>query len=159
MSAVQELVVRRATSGDLEGIERLERASFSDPWDRDAIHAALTLPHMKAWVAERGDGAERHLVGYVIGLMLGGEAEVADIAVAPEQRGSGAGGVLLDHLLAESVRDGVSVVFLEVREGNAAARGLYASRSFREVGRRKGYYHHPLEDALVLRRDLAPSWK
>ena len=44
-------------------------------------------------------------------------------------------------------------MFLEVRESNVAARALYASRGFSAVGRRRGYYRHPVEDALVLRRD------
>jgi ribosomal-protein-alanine N-acetyltransferase len=44
-------------------------------------------------------------------------------------------------------------MFLEVRESNSAARALYASRGFLAVGRRRGYYRSPVEDALVLRRD------
>jgi [ribosomal protein S18]-alanine N-acetyltransferase len=40
-----------------------------------------------------------------------------------------------------------------VRESNVAGRRLYASRGFEEVGRRKGYYRRPAEDAVVLRLD------
>jgi len=48
----------------------------------------------------------------------------------------------------------VAAVYLEVRDSNARARGLYRSRGFEEVGRRRGYYQHPVEDAIVLRRTL-----
>jgi ribosomal-protein-alanine N-acetyltransferase len=45
-------------------------------------------------------------------------------------------------------------VFLEVRESNGGARALYASRGFEVAGRRAKYYRKPVEDALVLRREL-----
>ena len=38
---------------------------------------------------------------------------------------------------------------------NAAARALYDSAGFVAAGLRRGYYRHPEEDALVLRRELA----
>ena len=37
------------------------------------------------------------------------------------------------------------------------ARALYDSLGFDTVGRRRGYYQHPAEDALLLRRGLAPT--
>jgi ribosomal-protein-alanine N-acetyltransferase len=157
MTLLTSLTIRRATEADLPSIYRMEQASFADPWDEDAITAALTLPHMQTWVAERGDHVSRELVGFVIGLMLGAEAEVADLAVSPAMRGQGVGGFLLDFLLAGAAREGVASVFLEVRESNVAARALYVSRAFREVGRRRGYYRQPVEDALLLRRDLVPT--
>jgi ribosomal-protein-alanine N-acetyltransferase len=49
---------------------------------------------------------------------------------------------------------GVRSLYLEVRESNVSARALYDSRSFAQVGRRKGYYRSPIEDALLMRRDL-----
>ena len=157
MTVVDAVTVRRGQVSDLVGIHRLEQACFSDPWEEESVAAALTLPHMQTWVAERDDGGERRLVGYVIGLMLGAEAEVADLAVDPAVQGQGVGGLLLDRLLGEARGQGVRAMFLEVRESNAAARGLYASRSFEVVGRRSGYYRHPAEDALLLRRDLVPA--
>jgi ribosomal-protein-alanine N-acetyltransferase len=60
-------------------------------------------------------------------------------------------------VLAEAMESGVRALYLEVRDSNSAARALYASRGFDMVGRRRGYYQRPQEDALVLRRDLAPA--
>jgi ribosomal-protein-alanine N-acetyltransferase len=50
--------------------------------------------------------------------------------------------------------DGVQSVFLEVRESNSAARAFYAGLSFTQIGRRRGYYRNPEEDALVLSQTL-----
>jgi len=68
-------------------------------------------------------------------------------------------GQMLDAVLIELAGRGVRAAFLEVRESNTAARGLYASRGFREIGRRKNYYRRPVEDALVMRRvlEVAPD--
>ena len=43
---------------------------------------------------------------------------------------------------------------LEVRASNAAALSLYESEGFEIVGRRRNYYHHPAEDALVMSKLL-----
>ena len=52
------------------------------------------------------------------------------------------------------VAAGVRSLYLEVRESNVAARALYDSEGFAAVGRRRGYYRNPLEDALLLRREI-----
>ncbi len=157
MSAVAAVTVRRAVAEDLEAIKVLEEACFPDPWDESSIMAALSLRHMRTWVAETGDVGDRQVVGYVIALLLGSEAEVADLAVSPGSRRAGVGGVLLDRLLSEARGSGALTIYLEVRESNLAAKALYLSRGFMEVGRRRSYYRHPVEDALVLRRDFEPT--
>ena len=42
-----------------------------------------------------------------------------------------------------------SALLLEVRESNAAARALYTKHGLREVGRRRGYYRDPAEEAVL----------
>lgn len=151
------LAIRPAAEGDIHAVSRIERDSFADPWSVESFRSSLDRERMRFLVAETrdpGTGGDAQLVGYVIALLLSGEAEIADIAVAPAARRQGIGGVLLDAMLDEAVLEGVRTMYLEVRESNASARALYATRRFREVGRRKGYYHHPAEDALLLRRDL-----
>ena len=95
---------------------------------------------------------ENRVAGYVIAFALGPDAELLNIAVEPQSRGKGFAGQMLDALLIDLGRRGVKAAFLEVRESNQAARGLYGSRGFREIGRRKNYYRKPVEDALVMRR-------
>jgi ribosomal-protein-alanine N-acetyltransferase len=57
--------------------------------------------------------------------------------------------------LAEAGHAGASRVFLEVRQSNTDARAFYATLGFLEVGRRRGYYRDPAEDALVLSRSVS----
>ena len=153
----EALAVRPATRTDLEQIARIEQASFADPWTFDALETALGMAHIRFLVAEEGRGAGSRLVGYVVALVMGDEGEIADIAVDPVTRRAGVGGVLLSRVEAEMARCGVRALYLEVRESNAAALGLYRGRGFEAVGRRRGYYRHPVEDALVLKREIDPG--
>ena len=162
--SIASLEVRSAVEMDVAAIVRIERDSFADPWSRESFLSSLELERMQFLVAEeRREGTgekeagEPAVLGYVIALVLSDEAEVADLAVAPDARRRGIGGLLLDRVVEEVARRGVRSVYLEVRESNASARALYESRSFRQVGIRRGYYRHPPEDALLLRRDLGPT--
>jgi [ribosomal protein S18]-alanine N-acetyltransferase len=178
---LRALTVRPARRSDLDAVLAIEEASFSTPWGRGTFEALLGRPTVLFRVLvglEEGDGSAEAgvegrvaqnpegardpegastpaaVVGHGILWWVGPEAEVANVAVHPALRGSGAGGILLDTLLAEAGIQGVERVFLEVRESNAPARALYARRGFAEVGRRKRYYRKPTEDALILALDL-----
>jgi ribosomal-protein-alanine N-acetyltransferase len=155
--------IREATGEDLAKVAAIERQCFADPWSADAFASSLALAPIRFFLAEEvGPGGGEALSGapvlrgYVVALVFGEEGEVANLAVAPAARRQGLGGILLDHFIAESERSGVRILYLEVRESNVAARRLYESRGFGAVGRRRGYYRAPDEDALVLRRDSAP---
>ena len=151
------LMVRRAGPEDLVRIAEIEQASFADPWTYDALATAMGLAHIRFLVAEEGRGSGPRLVGYVVALVMGDEGEIADIAVDPSARRAGVGGVLLTRVEEEMARCGVRALYLEVRESNLAALGLYRAHEFDAVGRRRGYYRHPVEDALVLRRAIDPT--
>jgi ribosomal-protein-alanine N-acetyltransferase len=155
------LYIRPAVEADVAAMVAIERASFSDPWTAAAIASTLRYDHMRVLVAEDrgelgGDGAGRPL-GYVVAMIAGPEAEIADLAVSPDARRRGIGRALIDRLLADLEAEDVVAVFLEVRESNHAARALYESRAFRGIGRRRGYYRLPVEDALLLKRELGPT--
>jgi len=64
---------------------------------------------------------------------------------------------LLERAIAELREAAVRTIYLEVRESNLAARTLYEANGFESVGRRRGYYRSPVEDALVLRREIGPT--
>ena len=170
-SAPPSLRYRPASAADLPALVEIERMSFSDPWSEDAFSSALALDRMLVRVAEQGgeweaegpsravadrDGGER-IAGYVVALVSGAEADIADLAVAPWARRRGIGRSLLDRMLEELASRSVRSVFLEVRESNRAARALYAARGFEAVGRRRGYYRRPAEDALLLMRRIGPT--
>jgi [ribosomal protein S18]-alanine N-acetyltransferase len=130
----------------------IERRCFTDPWSMNAFRDLEDNPRVLFAGAREGAGSP--LSGYVVAWFAADEGEIANLAVAPEARGSGIGAALLDEALAEAGRRGASAVYLEVRDSNDTARRLYGSRGFEEVGRRRGYYRRPVEDAVILRRTI-----
>lgn len=142
--------VRPATAADLAAIVAIESVSFSDPWSLKSFSDSLAHDFVRLCVVEDAAG----VAGYSVVWVSGEECELANLAVDPARRRSGLGALLLDALLARAREEVLFVIFLEVRASNAAARALYASRGFHEVGRRPMYYKNPAEDALILRRDL-----
>lgn len=143
-----EAAVRAAEMSDVPAIAAIELSAFSDPWPATAFADMLQLPHARIRVAISPDGVLR---GYCVLLSAADEGEIANIAVSQAARRQGIAGVLLDDALVAATHSGLVSVYLEVRVSNDAARALYASRQFIPVGRRRAYYRHPLEDALVLR--------
>src|SRR5690606_33664105 len=92
------------------------------------------------------------VLGYSVVMVVMDEGELANIAVAERARRLGVGRQLLASLLHDARAAGVRSMFLEVREWNVGARALYESFGFEPMGRRRGYYRNPDEDALLLVR-------
>ncbi len=130
-------------------------ASFAYAWDEADFEQLLTGSEIVADGAV--EPAAERLLGFALSRFALDEAEILTIAVAPDWRGYGVGRTLLAIHLAGLSAHGVVRVFLEVEPENAAARGLYAARGFRQVGERKAYYRKtgaPPASALVMRLDL-----
>jgi ribosomal-protein-alanine acetyltransferase/tRNA threonylcarbamoyl adenosine modification protein YeaZ len=142
------ITCRPATLEDLPAILAIERGSFSDPWSATAFAETLAAPTDQGLVASVA-GA---VVGYGIVRRLGPEAELLNLAVHPASRRQGIGDALLAALLHALDAAGGVRVFLEVRASNRAAETLYRQHGFQPVGRRRAYYTHPTEDALLMCR-------
>jgi ribosomal-protein-alanine N-acetyltransferase len=149
-----DAALAEADLGDAAALARLHAAAFLHGWSDDEFERMLVDRHVLAHRATLG----RELIGFILSRIVDGEAEILSVAVAPARRGRGCAGRLLALHLRRLAGLGVKAVFLEVEEGNAPARRLYAHSGFREVGRRPGYYQQEGRAgaaALVLRRDLA----
>lgn len=145
----EELTIRQARLYDVPAMSRIERESFDDPWSADAITKDVTAQE-GIYVAVALIGDER--AGYAEYRSVAGEAQIYNIAVAPEFRRAGVGEALLRHLIEKAEAEGCSLVTLEVRAGNDAAMQLYKKLGFREVGRRPDYYNGA--DAILMDLDL-----
>ena len=130
-------------------IAALERLCFSDPWNEAAVGGELEIPLSLWLVAEQGDT----LLGYIGSQSVPPEADMMNLAVAPEARRQGIAEALVHALEAALREKGTESLTLEVRVSNLPARTLYEKLGFEPVGLRKNYYFHPKEDACILRKD------
>ena len=82
------------------------------------------------------------------------EGYITNVAVRPECRRQGIAGKLLDVFLNFAQGNRLAFLTLEVRASNEAAIILYGRHGFRGVGRRRNYYEHPREDAIIMTREF-----
>ena len=146
-----DITIRQAKLYDVPAMDRIERGSFEAPWSAEEITKDVTAGG-NVYVAVAEYGGEK--AGYGEIRNIAGEAQIYNIAIAPEFRRKGIGEALLRHMIAKAEADGCELVTLEVRSGNEAAMTLYNKLGFREVGRRKGYYSKGCEDAVLMDLDL-----
>lgn len=126
--------------------EILRRSPEAVFWPESSVREVL------AWNGILGLASETRgeVVGFLIGRQARDEAEVLNLAVAPECRRRGEGGALLRAAVVKFRKHGASRVFLEVRESNVTGIAFYGKHSFSQVGRREGYYRDPVEAAIVM---------
>lgn len=139
--------IRPLRGTDLRRVLEIEERSFSTPWQESTFRGLLRRTDtdlLGAWQGER-------LIGYAVAWTVADQSELGNVAVAPDARGLGVGRLLVRAIVERLRYRGSTECFLEVRESNDVAQRLYEMLGFEPVGRRRGYYSQPTEDALVMR--------
>jgi [ribosomal protein S18]-alanine N-acetyltransferase len=152
--------IRSAASGDVSSIVAIERecptaAHWTEQQYQVSLVAAEAVRRLVLVAEATGDApGQSTLLGFLVARQLAPDWELENIVVAPSAQRIGVGKRLLEALFGEARKTRSQCLFLEVRESNEAARGLYQSLGFRQTGRRKSYYSSPLEDAVLYSRRL-----
>lgn len=133
-------------SDDLDAVMAVMTAAFDpafgEAWTRRQVEDTLLLPGTACMLA--GPTGEppapgESVTGFALTRCLLDEEELLLLAVDPRWRRRGIGRLLLDRVIADARARGIARLFLEMRDGNDAAR-LYAGAGFAQVGRRADYY-------------------
>ena len=96
---------------------------------------------------------EDEIVGFAIMRFDQEEAHLDLLAVRPDCRRQGVATALLRWLEKSALTAGVSIIRLELREGNRGAQRFYERRGYSAVRVARGYYQGR-ESALQMARDL-----
>lgn len=138
---------------DIPSVLEIENVSFQNPWQTstfsgEIVNRGISYPYVIMHrIFER-------IIGYIIYWKMQEEVQISNFAIHPDFRGKGIGEAVMRRIIKAIQRDGGVYVFLEVRPSNLAARSLYKKLEFEILGARKGYYHTPVEDALIMGRPL-----
>ena len=144
-------MIRLMQEADLEQVADLEKCCFSESWSYGILESGLHSPYDVYYVFEQ----EEKILGYCNLRFLAGEGEVQRIAVLPQYRRLGLARKMMDAMVDYARAHQAVAISLEVRESNTAARSLYESYGFQAEAVRRGYYHNPTEDAVIMwKRDL-----
>lgn len=138
-------------SEDMEAVCNMETQCFSRPWSFESFEKAYVNPDNIYMVIVDDYG---EIIGYCGIWMAGDEGDLCHIGIAPKERGHGYGELLLQEAMAKCRNSGVTKIFLEVRESNAVAIGLYHKMGFCKIGIRPKYYSEPNEDGILMECQL-----
>ena len=114
------------------------------PWTLEQIQADLSQD--QTWYALAYDGEE--MIGFLAIQENLFEAEVLQIAVKKTYQGQGIASALFATLPTDRE------IFLEVRKSNHRAQALYKKEKMAVIAERKSYYHNPVEDAIIMKREI-----
>lgn len=142
-------MIRRFKKGDEKAIALLEKECFSEPWSENAVLSSLENNTVFFIAEENG-----LFLGYAGLQVVHPEGYVTNIAVTKAARGKGVGAKLIEGLVSFSKENHLEFISLEVRESNAPAISLYTKCGFETVGKRKNFYSHPTEDAIIMTKEF-----
>ena len=153
-----KVVIDETAVGDLDEILAIAHECRLSPWSRDAYLEELLRPDGLFFCArELGK-----VIGFAVGRIVpspsnldGFDAEIFNVGVLPHSRQQGVGKLLIEHFIRGSVTRSVHSIWLEVRASNHTALGFYQKLQFTVEHRRKAFYSAPVEDALVMQRELS----
>jgi ribosomal-protein-alanine N-acetyltransferase len=151
--------IESASEADLLQILEIEREAILPPWTHGALLAEMFREDSFFAVARDGKlqcgGRENgDVLGFVVLRRMGDEGELLQIAVEKATRRTGVAGLLMGAALSFAEGHALRSVFLEVRKSNEAAIMLYGKHGFKPVRQRKSYYNDPVEDAVVMAREV-----
>lgn len=139
--------IRSMNELDLPWVNQTESLAYAFPWREQGFVKVLDDGLCYVFCDEQDQ-----LMGYACFQTILDELHLLNFCIAPNFQGRGLGGQTLLSLLERFVDSQYSVVFLEVRTSNSAAKHLYQKLGFKVDGVRANYYRceNSKEDAILM---------
>ena len=140
------MLIRKMTLEDVQAVAEIETQCFSQPWSEKSFEDSISREDTIFLVCE-----DEVVTGYIGMYLSFDEASITNVAVSPGFRKKGYGERLVVHAKEAAKAANAECIFLEVRVSNEAAISLYKKQGFEELGIRKKFYEHPVEDAIIMK--------
>lgn len=130
-----------------------EADSTAHPWQTALYASSLASEHEQVWLMSEAGV----LQGAAVLMQVLDEAHLQNFFIHRPWQGQGLGRQLLAQVILQARQKGASCLFLEVRQGNHAARHLYSQAGFVAYHQRKAYYpgvDGGREDAILMKATL-----
>lgn len=143
--------IREMQLDDLEQVMEIENENFSRPWTETGFFTFLIRQDTLFLVAQEND----EILGYCGVVMVQDEGDITNVSVKKEKQNQGIGNRLVQELIAKTKEQGITRLFLEVRESNQRAIHVYEKAGFVQNGLRKNYYEDPVEHAVLMMHETS----
>ena len=152
------MLIREMTLQDVPVVAEIEKACFSLPWSEQSLIDSVERADTLFLVCEENvTSTEAVITGYIGMYLSFDEADITNVAVAPAHRKKGYGQAIVSRAIELAKEKQLEMILLEVRVSNVPAISLYKKLGFEEIGVRKNFYQHPVEDAMLMKCTLATN--
>ena len=131
---------------NIDEMLKIEKKAFASHWNKQTFVDELSAEN-GYYIVAKEDGK---ILGYTGFRYVLDEAHITTLAVHHKHRKKGIGGKLIEKLINDARERGLKKLYLEVRQSNVPAQKIYKKHGFKVLDRRREYYQHPVEDALVM---------
>ncbi len=142
--------ISELTKEDINELFEIEKEIFADFWSQKLLNDILISKLDKLFLLKY----ENKIVAYINWRVVSDECELMKIGVLSSYRQKGLAKALLDEMFLHLFKVNIKQVFLEVRSKNKSAINLYNKYGFVDIGLRKNYYINPIDDAVLMRKDI-----
>ncbi|MBQ3030625.1 MAG: ribosomal protein S18-alanine N-acetyltransferase [Agathobacter sp.] len=156
------MLIREMTLQDVSAVAAIEKMCFSLPWSEQSLIDSVKREDTMFLVCEEFDeknsddtgDVNSNIAGYIGMYLSFDEGDITNVAVSPAHRKKGYGAALVSKAKELAKEKQLEMILLEVRVSNAPAISLYKKMGFEELGIRKNFYEHPVEDAIIMKCPL-----
>lgn len=147
------MIIVPMTKNDVGSVLKIEQASFKNPWSRISFLNELAGNYSHNFVLRLENSCETYqIIAYVCFRLIIDELHLLKIAVNPARRRQGLAVNFLNECLKILEPQQIKSAFLEVRQHNVAATGLYTKAGFYIEAQIPDYYSDTREDAILMRK-------
>ena len=141
--------IQKATLDNVNEMLKIEKKAFVSHWSKQSFIDEFGAENGH-YIAAVDNGK---IIGYSGFRYVLDEGHITTLAVQKKSRKKGIGTKLIAQLIEDAKKHGLKKLFLEVRQSNVPAQKIYKKLGFKVLDRRREYYQHPVEDALVMQND------
>ena len=162
LDETQKFVVelKKMEDSNLLNVLEIETKCFPDPWPIKSFEECLVNCECLILVKHHTNQFDASIpvhnsciMGFFIGSETLDEYTIENVAILPEYQGKGYGFYMISTII-KNHKNKFANYFLDVRKNNFNAINLYKKLGFEPLYERKQYYLNPLEDAIVMRKEL-----
>ena len=122
----------------------------NSPWSAESLYLSIQSENSTIFYATIGN----RIIGFLVASETQFSLDIYIVVVDEEYKNRQIGRRLFQALIQYARDKHIPEIILETRKSNDPAIALYERVGFEKVGVRKAYYSSPIEDAVVMKREV-----
>ena len=143
-------IIRKSIAEDIPVLTEIENECILNPWSLASFNSQFSA---RGSIFLTALDNNNEICGFITASSVLDEVSINNVAVRVSYRRKGVAEMLMNTLY-DTVLETAAFIMLEVRESNNPAQKLYKKLGYEYVGVRKNFYTAPVENALLMTKNL-----